>query len=192
MVARDARTGEIPADDPLAAACDGEPRWLSGPEQEAWKAAALLMLQLPGPLDNQLRRDSGITLFEYLVLSFLSMAPGDRMRMSELARLANGSLSRLSNVAKRLEQRGWLRREPDPNDGRASVARLTDSGWQVVQAAAPGHVEAVRRLVIDRLTSPELDALTAAAHGIIDGLEEAGRACAGHEDPCAGAGDAPC
>ena len=74
MVARDARTGEIPADDPLAAACDGEPRWLSGPEQEAWKAAALLMLQLPGPLDNQLRRDSGITLFEYLVLSFLSMA----------------------------------------------------------------------------------------------------------------------
>src|SRR5580698_2602983 len=105
MVARDARTGEIPADDPLAAACDGEPRWLSGPEQEAWKAAALLMLQLPGPLDNQLRRDSGITLFEYLVLSFLSMAPGDRMRMSELARLANGSLSRLSNVAKRLEDR---------------------------------------------------------------------------------------
>jgi DNA-binding MarR family transcriptional regulator len=173
-------------------ASTAEPRWLTGPEQDAWRAIAALMLQLPGPLDAQLQQDSGLTLFEYLVLSSLSMEPEHTARMSGLARLSNGSLSRLSNVAKRLEQRGWLRREPDPNDGRASVARLTDSGWQVVQAAAPGHVEAVRRLVIDRLTSPELDALTAAAHGIIDGLEEAGRACAGHEDPCAGAGDAPC
>jgi DNA-binding MarR family transcriptional regulator len=173
-------------------ASTGEPRWLSSPEQDAWRAIAALMLQLPGPLDAQLQQDSGLTLFEYLVLSSLSMEPEHTARMSGLARLSNGSLSRLSNVAKRLEQRGWLRREPDPNDGRASVARLTDSGWQVVQAAAPGHVEAVRRLVIDRLTGPELDALTAAAHGIIDGLEEAGRACAGHEDPCAGAGDAPC
>jgi DNA-binding MarR family transcriptional regulator len=159
MVARDARTGEIPADDPLAAACDSEPHWLSGPEQEAWQAVALLMLQLPGPLDNQLRRDSGITLFEYLVLSFLSMAPGDRMRMSELARLANGSLSRLSNVAKRLEDRGWISRAPDPDDGRYTVARLTPSGRRLVTAAAPGHARAVRQLLIDPLTTAQLRVL---------------------------------
>jgi DNA-binding MarR family transcriptional regulator len=164
MVARDARTGEIPADDPLAAACDGEPRWLSGPEQEAWKAAALLMLQLPGPLDNQLRRDSGITLFEYLVLSFLSMAPGDRMRMSELARLANGSLSRLSNVVKRLEDRGWVSRAADPEDGRYTVARLTPSGRRLVTAAAPGHARAVRQLLIDPLTTAQLRILADIGH----------------------------
>jgi DNA-binding MarR family transcriptional regulator len=168
----------------------GEPRWLSGPEQDAWQAVAALMLQLPGPLDAQLQQDSGLTLFEYLVLSSLSMAPERTSRMSELARLANGSQSRLSNVAKRLEQRGWLRREPDPCDGRSTVARLTGSGWEVVQSAAPGHVEAVRRLVIDPLTGPQLEALSAAARGIIRGLEEAARECQEHapacakEDPC--------
>ncbi|HEY4701039.1 MAG TPA: hypothetical protein VIH64_04070, partial [Streptosporangiaceae bacterium] len=85
-------------------ASTGEPRWLSGPEQDAWRAIAALMLQLPGPLDAQLQQDSGLTLFEYLVLSSLSMEPEHTARMSELARLSNGSLSRLSNVAKRLEQ----------------------------------------------------------------------------------------
>ena len=155
----------------------GEPRWLSSTETEAWQAVAALLLQLPGPLDAQLQQDSGLTLFEYLVLSSLSMAPDRTSRMSGLARLANGSQSRLSNVARRLEERGWLRREPDPRDGRSTVARLTDSGWDVVRAAAPGHVEAVRRMVIDPLTGPQLEALSAAAHSIVRGLEEAGRAC---------------
>jgi len=159
----------------------GEPRWLSSMEQEAWRAVAALMLQLPGPLDAQLQQDSGLTLFEYLVLSSLSMAPS---RMSELARLANGSQSRLSNVARRLEDRGWLRREPDPNDGRSTVARLTDRGWDVVQAAAPGHVEAVRRMVIDPLSGPQLEALSSAAHSIVRGLEEASQACREQAPDC--------
>src|ERR1700760_3125722 len=107
---------------PAAGATAGatEPRWLSGPEQEAWKAVSALMLQLPGPLDAQLQQDSGLTLFEYLVLFSLSMAPDRTSRMSELARLANGSQSRLSNVAKRLEERGWLIRQPDPGGGRGA------------------------------------------------------------------------
>jgi DNA-binding MarR family transcriptional regulator len=112
------------------------------------------------------------------------MAPDRTSRMSELARLANGSQSRLSNVARRLEERGWLRREPDPRDGRSTVARLTDSGWDVVRAAAPGHVEAVRRMVIDPLTGPQLEALSAAAHGIVRGLEEAAQACREHAPDC--------
>jgi DNA-binding MarR family transcriptional regulator len=163
----------------------GEPRWLSGTEQQAWQAVAALMLQLPGPLDAQLQQDSGLTLFEYLVLSSLSMEPDRTARMSGLARLANGSQSRLSNVARRLEERGWLRREPDPSDGRSTVARLTDRGWDVVQAAAPGHVEAVRRMVIDPLTGPQLEALSAAAHSIVRGLDEASQACREHAPDCA-------
>jgi len=134
-------------------------RWLSSDEQEAWRAVAMIFLQLPGPLDAQLQRDSGITLFEYLVLSYLSMAPQRTLRMSELAEFVHGSLSRLSNVAKRLEQRGWLRREPDPGDGRYTVAHLTDSGWHLVRDSAPGHVDAVRRLVIEPLTETQLRTL---------------------------------
>src|ERR1700759_5562331 len=113
---------------PQAAAGTAEPQWLSATEQQAWLAVSALMLQLPGPLDAQLQHDSGLTLFEYLVLSSLSMAPEHTARMSGLARLSNGSLSRLSNVAKRLEQRGWLRREAGPKDGRGSVGPLAGRG----------------------------------------------------------------
>src|SRR5204863_302166 len=84
-------------------------------------------------------------LFEYMVLSRLSMAPDRTSRMSELAEESGGSLSRLSNVIKRLEQRGFVRREPDPGDGRYTNAILTEPGWEKVVAAAPGHVAAVSR-----------------------------------------------
>ena len=136
-----------------------EPRWLSDDEQQAWIAVAYLVLQLPGALDTQLQRDAGVNLFEYLVLSRLSMAPERTLRMSELAELTGGSLSRLSNVIKRLEQRGFVRREPDPGNGRYTNAILSGPGWAKVVAAAPGHAAAVRHLVIDPLDPTQVAAL---------------------------------
>lgn len=130
------------------------PEWLSDDELETWKRFSGVLVRLPFALDAQLQRDSGLTYFEYLVLAVLSEQPGRTMRMSELAGLANGSLSRLSHVAKRLEGRGLLRREPCPDDGRYTNAILTDAGWDQVVAAAPGHVGAVRAAVFDVL-SPE-------------------------------------
>ncbi|WP_410809449.1 MarR family winged helix-turn-helix transcriptional regulator [Micromonospora sp. 067-2] len=131
-----------------------ETPWLDADEKEAWSGLVSLVLLLPGQLEAPLHRAAGLTLFEYLTLSHISEAPERRLRMSELAYLANGSLSRLSNVVKRFEQRGWVRRSPDPDDGRYTLAALTDAGYQVVVAAAPTHVRAVRRLVLDPL-SPE-------------------------------------
>jgi len=136
-----------------------EPRWLAPDEREAWLALSWLMFKLPGAFDNQLQRDHGISFFEYLVLAGLSMAPGRRMRMSDLAEFAHGSLSRLSNVVKRLEQRGWLFREPSAENGRFVEAALTDAGWAVVVRAAPGHVEAVQRYVFDALRPDQVTAL---------------------------------
>jgi DNA-binding MarR family transcriptional regulator len=141
-------------------AAAGEPRWLSDDEQRAWIAIAHLVMQLPGALDTQLQRDSGINLFEYLVLSRLSMAADRTLRMSELAELAGGSLSRLSNVVRRLEQRGFVRREPDPANGRYTNAILTEPGWEKVLAAAPGHATTVRHLVVDPLDATQITALS--------------------------------
>ena len=138
-------------------------RWLTGEERVAWLALAELMFKLPAVLDAQLLRDSNVTLFDYFVLSSLSMTPDRTMRLSELARVNSSSLSRLSNVAKRLEQRGLLRREPDPENGRYTNAILTDAGWDLVVAAAPGHVGAVRRYVIDGLSSEQIQALRSVA-----------------------------
>ncbi|PZF95143.1 MarR family transcriptional regulator [Micromonospora endophytica] len=142
-------------------------------ETEAWLALASLMFTLPGALDAQLSRDSDLTLFDYSVLSSLSMTPGRAQRLSDLAGHIGSSLSRLSNVVKRLERRGLLRREPDPESPRYTRAVLTDDGWDTVVAAAPGHVAAVRRYVIDGLTEGQVTALREVACHVTERINEA-------------------
>ena len=138
---------------------DENPQWLSPQEKAAWTSLISVILLLPGKLEASLRQKD-LTLFEYLTLSHISEAPDRRIRMSELAFLANGSLSRLSNVVKRFEQRGWVTRSPDPVDGRYTIAALTDDGYQLVVEAAPIHVHSVRNLVLDPLTAADKRALT--------------------------------
>lgn len=144
-----------------------EPRWLDADEQRAWLALASLTARLPQALDAQLRRDAGISHFEYVVLASLSEADERTLRMSQLAVLAEGSLSRLSQAASRLEQKGWMRRRPDPSDGRYTLATLTEAGWDAVVAAAPGHVAEVRRLVLDPLTKAQTSQLVSIGHRIL-------------------------
>jgi DNA-binding MarR family transcriptional regulator len=129
--------------------------WLDAEEDQAWRALARALVRLPAALDAQLRRDAGISHFEYQVLALLSEAPGRTLRMSALATLAEGSLPRLSQVVTRLEQRDWVHRTPDPADGRYTLASLTDQGQEKVTEAAPGHVQEVRRLVLDPLTKTQ-------------------------------------
>jgi len=135
--------------------------WLTDEQQAAWRPFIALLLRLPAALDAQLQRDAGITNFDYLVLSGLSESPGRTLRMSELAAIANSSLSRLSHVVSRLEAKGWVRREPCPGDGRFINAVLTEPGWQKVAATAPGHVAAVRELLLAPLSEEEFKQLGA-------------------------------
>src|SRR6201996_7494660 len=146
--------------------------WLSPEEQSAWRPFVALLFRLPSALDAQLQRDAGISNFEYMVLSALSEAEGRRLRMSDLAAMASGSLSRLSHVVSRLEKRGWVRRESCPGDGRFVNAVLTDDGWDKVVQTAPGHVAAVRRLLIDVLTPEQLRELGAISDEVLAGLAQ--------------------
>ncbi|GAA4709518.1 MarR family winged helix-turn-helix transcriptional regulator [Phytohabitans rumicis] len=131
-------------------------RWLTDEQQRAWRRFAAVMMQLPSALDTQLQQDAHITHFGYWVLAMLSERPGRSARMSELAALANGSQSRLSHLVARLEERGWVRRERTPDDGRGYVAVLTDEGYTKVVETAPGHVDKVRSLVFDALTPEQV------------------------------------
>jgi DNA-binding MarR family transcriptional regulator len=133
-------------------------QWLTPDEKEAWTGLVSLMMLLPGKLESPLRQVD-LTLFEYLVLSHVSEAPDRRIRMSELAFLTSGSLSRLSNVVKRFEERGWMVRFPDPTDGRYTLASLTDVGYALVVEAAPIHMRSVREFVLDPLTATDKKAL---------------------------------
>jgi len=137
--------------------------WLDAEEMEAWRVLASVMGRLDAALDAQLRADAGLSHFDYVVLSALSEAPDRTLRMSELAFMAEGSLSRLSQVVSRLENKGWVHRSPDPADGRYTLATLTESGWATVVAAAPQHVREVRRLVFDPLTRAQVRQLAAIA-----------------------------
>ena len=146
--------------------------WLSEQETEAWVGLHGVTMNLSSLLDAQLQRDSSMSSFEYSVLSWLSMVEGRSVRMSDLASLAHGSLSRLSNVVKKLEGRGLLVREPDPEDGRYTVARLTEEGWTAVVAAAPGHVRHVRSLVFDVLTPVQVRQLAEISRRLMERMRQ--------------------
>jgi DNA-binding MarR family transcriptional regulator len=133
-----------------------EPKWLDDQQREAWMRFYGVLVQVPAELDGEMQRRAGLTNFEYSVMAGLSESPGRTMRISTLAGYARGSLSRLSHLLKRLESRGWIRRELDPCDGRYTNAILTDEGYAKVVEIAPGHVEAVRRVVVDALTPAQL------------------------------------
>lgn len=137
--------------------------WLSSEEESTWRAVWAVMTWLPARLDAQLRTDAGMSLAEYSALSQISEAPERTMRLSELGLVANMNLSHLSRVLSRLEKVGWVERFPDPADGRFTLGRLTEEGWRQVEAAAPGHVAAVRRYVFDALTPQQVEDLGGAA-----------------------------
>jgi DNA-binding MarR family transcriptional regulator len=149
-----------------------ETRWLTADELETWHALNLLLARLPTALGNQLQCDSELSFVEYYVLAGLSDQPDHTIRMSSLAVLANSELSRLSHLISRLERRGFVRREPDPTDGRFTNAVLTSRGHAYVVDAAPGHVEQVRHLVFDALGRAEQHALRDAARKIIAQLDD--------------------
>ena len=148
-----------------------ETQWLDADERAAWLRLVAVVELLPGALDTQLRRDSGLTHFEYFVLAMLSEAPDRSLRMTALAHRTNGTLPRLSHVIARLEARGLVERFPCPEDRRATNARLTPAGWDTVVAAAPGHVGAVRHLVLDPLTRAQLEQLTAIGDALLTRLD---------------------
>ena len=147
-------------------------RWLTDEEQRAWRRLAAVVLQLPGTLERQLQRDAGMTHVEYWVLALLSEEPNGRLPLRRLAAQANASLSRLSHVVTRLEERGWVVRQPDPTDGRTTLAVLTDDGRRVLVAAAPGHVRTVREMVFEPLSEGDLADLERIAGRIAARLDE--------------------
>ena len=149
-------------------------RWLDDEEMAAWIRLAAVLELLPGVLDSQLRRDAGLTHFEYFVLAMLSEAPERTLRMTALAARTNATLPRLSHVIRRLEERGLVERFPCPQDGRATNARLTGAGWDKVVATAPGHVETVRAHVIDTLTREQVHQLAQIAGAILEQVDPKG------------------
>jgi DNA-binding MarR family transcriptional regulator len=147
-----------------------EPPWLDDDEMRAWLALNGVILLLPGSLDSQMQRANGITMFEYLVMAMLSEAPGRTLQLKHLASVVNGSLSRLSHVVTRLERRDWVRRAPAPDNGRITMATLTDAGYAKIVDSAPSHVRWVRENVFDVLDREQVHQLAGIAERLLTRL----------------------
>jgi DNA-binding MarR family transcriptional regulator len=149
-------------------------RWLDDDELTAWIRLVGVVELLPGVLDTQLRRDAGLSHFEYFVLAMLSESPQRTLRMTALAARTNATLPRLSHVVRRLEDRGLVERSACPQDARATNARLTEAGWQKLRDTAPGHVATVREHVIDALSPEQVEQLSGIAAAILQRLDPDG------------------
>lgn len=146
-------------------------RWLDDEEQATWRAFLAATHLLMDRLDRELHAGVGIPHAYYEILVRLSEAPGRAMRMSDLADRCHSSRSRLSHAVSRLEEAGWMRRETVESDRRGAVALLTDAGLGALEAAAPIHVEGVRRHLFDQLRPDQLKALGEISRVLYDHLE---------------------
>lgn len=149
-----------------------DPAWLTTEELRAWRAFHAAMVVLPVALDAQLQRDAQLSYLEYYVLAGLSERPDRTLRLTELAILTGAELSRISHLIARLERRGLVVRRADPDDGRYTNAVLTDSGWEKVKLAAPGHVATVRKLIFNGLDGEGLRELRSTADRIVVAIRE--------------------
>jgi len=131
-------------------------RWLDADEQSTWRAFLAMQKVIRESLERQLRQDAGMPMTYYVILAMLSEAPDRTLRMTELAAIAGTSQSQLSHAATRLEEAGWIERRRCQGDKRGYQAVLTDSGFEILTAVAPSHVESVRSVLFDALTPEQV------------------------------------
>ena len=131
-------------------------RWLTDEEQRTWRLYLTACQSVFASIEAQLLRESGLPHGYYEILVHLSETPGRALRMSQLAAASSYSKSRLSHAVSKLEARGLVARLDCPTDRRGQIAQLTEKGFALLEEAAPGHVEQVRRSVIDVLTPEQI------------------------------------
>lgn len=153
-------------------------RWLDDDERETWKHLNLMQLQLMGLLGRDLA-GTGLSYPDYLVLAALSDAADNRLRLVELGCGIGWEKSRISHHVTRMEQRGLVAKERCPSDKRGLFVAMTPEGRAAIEAAAPGHVETVRRHFIDLLSPAQLQTLDEICTTVLDHLPGAVGSAAG-------------
>lgn len=144
-------------------------------ESRAWLALVWTAELLPAALDAQLQAESGMTHFEFMVLSTLQQAKGASLRTKDLAAAVNATMPRMSRVVGKLVDRGLVERSGGDSDARAVNVRLSSAGRRELVRAVPGHIELVKRLVIDRLDPQQLQALADVLEPLVDRLDPQNR-----------------
>lgn len=147
--------------------------WLTAEEQLLWRRWLKVGTRIQANLARQMLRDNGISIADYEVLVNLSESPGQRMRIAALADKLQWDRSRLSHQITRMRKRNLVDREMCDSDGRGAFIVLTPAGLAATVAAAPGHVDTVRRLFVDRLSPTQAHDLSSILECLIAQFENA-------------------
>jgi DNA-binding MarR family transcriptional regulator len=144
--------------------------WLDGDQQRSWRALLMGMTLLVDRLDDDLRRNFGLSMTEYEILVRLSEAPARRLRMAQLADALAHSRSRVTHTVARLEKADLVKRSTTPEDGRGIVCAMTDQGWDLLVRMAPTHVNGVRDHLVDLVSAEDFAALGRVMDAVADHL----------------------
>ncbi|AEY86282.1 MULTISPECIES: MarR family winged helix-turn-helix transcriptional regulator [Streptomyces] len=117
---------------------------------------------------RSMQSEFGLSATDYTVLAELTRAPNDRLRVMELAKVLGWEKSRVSHHLSRMVKRGLLTREDCADDGRGAYVAVTAAGRAAIEAAAPRHVEDVRRLFLDHLTPGQVVLLAEITDTVIE------------------------
>jgi DNA-binding MarR family transcriptional regulator len=138
-----------------AQAIEEQELWLTEEQQGSWRHYLEGTARFVEALGAVHDRTLDLSLGEYSLLVQLSEAPERTMRMSALADGLVLSRSRLTHTVARMEARGLVARCAAEGDRRGVNCTMTDAGYQALEVAAPGHVAAVRRIMVDALEPEE-------------------------------------
>ena len=92
------------------------------------------------------------------ILMLLRHGPVEGMQLHDLGELLLVSRANITGLIDNLEQKGYVKREIDPNDRRARYARITKKAEALLDEFMPLHHQNVKALMQD-LTSADKEAL---------------------------------
>jgi DNA-binding MarR family transcriptional regulator len=132
---------------------------------DAEQLVAYLMLKevsslLEHAVEQQLRVDGGLTGPQFQILARLHDAPGERLRMTDVADGMVYSRSGLTYQAGQLERAGLITRTPAEDDERSIMVTLTPAGRERLRRVMPGHIEVVQQLLLTSLNRKDITAIT--------------------------------
>ncbi|SOD71509.1 MarR family transcriptional regulator [Jatrophihabitans sp. GAS493] len=148
-----------------------KPRWLNEQEACMWRSFRLMWMRLDQAVEQQLSTESGLSGADYALLVPLSEATEDGLRARDLARGVSWDRSRLSHQLRRMQERGLVERRECPTDARGTIFALTPAGREVIERAAPSHVETVREVFVDVMTPDEIATLSAISQRVLSRLD---------------------
>jgi DNA-binding MarR family transcriptional regulator len=164
-------SAEVPSEAPAV-------RWLTESEERAWRSLQLMQMRLTALLARDLSTRSGLSYQDYAVLVALTDRPDGRMRLFQLGNELGWEKSRISHQVSRMVRRGLVEKTKCGSDRRGAFVTVTSAGHQEISAAAPSHLEAVRRLFVDRLTPAQLAGISEIAEIVLAAVaDEESRSC---------------